>query len=566
MRPILSWRDTRAIPATAVAALGFANIALGFTAPLSAPTVFLLQAHLGGVFAPIVSGLVLVLLAGGLLRGLGAARLVTLALLLPVALSAPLAHNDWALSALVPMAMLLVYRSRFGAVSRAPWRGGAAMLAGIVLLSLAGSAFQGAFGLSVHRLVPVHIVRAADRDDTVVVHRPLPTGPDLWLALPAAGLGGLVILFGLAGLTLPGLPRRATDERRARALAERLFETHETDGVSYFALSPDKTVWTDPSGRGAVAFRLFGGTALVIGDPLAALADRSLVLEGFLSYCRAHGLTPAFYQTRAGTLPTYRTRGFHALGIGREAIIDLPAFTLSGKRIANVRHSVTHAERAGLSVRLFDGDRMDEATRGDLLDISTQWLARRGGGEMGFTMGRLSRDGRPTPGARVAVAYDAAGQAQAFITVVPIGGGCGWMLDLMRRRNNAVSGTMDLLITRMAEALRDEGFATFSLSLAPLASADGDDEDAPAAACRARGLLYEKMNGAYNYRSLFTYKNKFNVRWETRYLVYAGNVALPSALYAVTRAHLPERLIALPSLPRPAFLRRPHRAVAAGSA
>jgi lysylphosphatidylglycerol synthetase-like protein (DUF2156 family) len=47
------------------------------------------------------------------------------------------------------------------------------------------------------------------------------------------------------------------------------------------------------------------------------------------------------------------------------------------------------------------------------------------------------------------------------------------------------------------------------------------------------------MDGAYNYRSLFNYKKKFAVRWETRYLVYAGDAALPGALCAVARAHLP---------------------------
>jgi lysylphosphatidylglycerol synthetase-like protein (DUF2156 family) len=42
------------------------------------------------------------------------------------------------------------------------------------------------------------------------------------------------------------------------------------------------------------------------------------------------------------------------------------------------------------------------------------------------------------------VARDAAGWAQAFITVALAGGGRGWLLDLMRRRQDGASGTMDL--------------------------------------------------------------------------------------------------------------------------
>ena len=225
--------------------------------------------------------------------------------------------------------------------------------------------------------------------------------------------------------------------------------------------------------------------------------------------------------------------------IGCEAIIDLPRFTLSGKRMANVRHAVTHAERAGLRVQLSDADALDAATRADLRALSDKWLAAKGGAELGFTMGRLGPDGGPSPRARVAVAYGPEGQAQAFITVVPAGGGRGWLLDLMRRRQDVESGTMDLLIARTAEALRDEGYALLSLSLAPLANGEDAVEDAPRPVRLGRKLLYEKMDGAYSYRSLFTYKKKFGVRWETRYLVYAGDAALPAALYAVVRAHLP---------------------------
>jgi lysylphosphatidylglycerol synthetase-like protein (DUF2156 family) len=297
-----------------------------------------------------------------------------------------------------------------------------------------------------------------------------------------------------------------------------------------------------------VAFRLIRATALVVGDPVAPMNAFPDVLERFLGHCRANGWTPAFYQTLVATLPFYRVHGLQAMAIGREAIIDLPSFTLDGKRIANVRHSVTHAERAGITVRLLDGADLGDDARRDVLSISEEWLAGKGGSELGFTMGQVTRDGHTTPGARVALAYDGANRAQAFITVVPAGGGRGWMLDLMRRRRDALSGTMDLLIARTALALRDEGYAMFSLSLAPMAAGEADDEDAPAIARKGRALLYDKMGGAYNYRSLFNFKKKFGVRWETRYLMYDGAVALPGSLYAIVRAHMPATLVPLPSL------------------
>jgi lysylphosphatidylglycerol synthetase-like protein (DUF2156 family) len=542
----------RALSAAAIGALGLVDLAVGVVVPRSAPLLFWPLTSLRGAMAALACGLALLLLARGLSRGLRAAWALTLVLLVLAALAASVDHGDRAVLALLPAAALWLHRRNFTAPARATWRGAATLLAGLVLLSGAATVLHAL--PTGHRRGLAHVAHAADvhgrRRGLRAVSAPL--GGD-WAVLLLPGAATAILLLGLRALTLPGRPRRTMDEDASRALACRLFDAHGANGVGYFAsyapAGGATHLWSDPGQRGVVAYCVVGSTALVVGDPLAAPADLPAVLDGFLAHCYAHGWTPAFYQTLGATLPRYRARGLRALAIGREALIDLPGFTLSGKRIANVRHSVAHAERAGLRVQLYAAGELDVGTRTELRALSEEWLAAKGGAEMGFTMGRLSAEGHPTPGARVAVARDAAGRVQAFLTAVPAGGGRSWMLDLMRRRHDSESGAMDLLIARTAEALRDEGFQRLSLSLAPLASAEDDAEDAPAIARRGRTLLFEKMDGAYNYRSLFTYKRKFGVRWETRYLVYVGDAALPAALSAVARAHLPSPRSLLPRRP-----------------
>jgi lysylphosphatidylglycerol synthetase-like protein (DUF2156 family) len=120
----------------------------------------------------------------------------------------------------------------------------------------------------------------------------------------------------------------------------------------------------------------------------------------------------------------------------------------------------------------------------------------------------------------VAVALDEQGTARAFITLIPVPARRGWMLDLMRRRADASGGAMELLIARTAEYLRERGNQTFSLSLAPLASTHPSDEDTAAVVRRARKFLYEHFDHLYNYRSLQRFKDKFNPRWDERFLAY----------------------------------------------
>lgn len=544
MRPSSSFRDPRSIAARVVGVLGVADLVMSGLAPHLAPAVFLPLAWLGGGLAALTCGCSLLVLAAGLRRGLRSAWLLSIVALAQAVLASPANHDTLALLPIIPLALLLAQLNHFAVRPRRPWRGSIAVLA--------GSMATWALGETIHhghvRSALAHVARAEESSPHPrTAHALLVHAPQLWPWLPLTGVASLLLLWGLYGLTVPSFV--APDvARQVRERARRLFEQQGSNPLGYFAATGDKCLWEAPGGGGVVAYRVFGTTALVAGDPLAAPADLPGVVAAFVSYCRDRGWTPAFYQVLPGTLPVYRALGFRALAIGREAVIDLPAFTLQGKRIANVRHSVTHAERAGLSVKLYRADEIDARTRAELLDISREWLATKAGGEMGFTMGQLGPDGSPMPGARVAIAYDRDNRPQAFITLNPAGSGRGWTLDLMRRRRTAESGTMDLLIARTAEALRDEGFAIFSLSLVPMASAEDDDEDAPTLARRVRATLFHRMDGLYNYRSLFNYKKKFGVRWETRYLVYAGNMALPAAIYATARAHMPAHLVTFPTL------------------
>src|SRR2546423_2282324 len=551
MRPATFLPAPRVLLAATVGALGLVDLTVGVVVLRAAPIIFWPLTSLRGSLAPLACGLALLLLARGLGRGLRVAWALTLGLLLLAALAARVNHDDWAVLALLPAAALWLRRRDFTVPARAPRRGYAALLVGLALLSAAATVPHGLPVVHRHGLALAPTAHAAHGHRRALRASPVRRGGD-WAVLLLPGAMALLLL-GLRGLTLPGLPGRAVDEDASRDRARRLFDAHGAHGVGHFAsyatAGGATHLWADARQRGVVAYRVVGNTALVAGDPLAAAADLPIVLHGFLAHCYAHGWTPAFYQTLGATLPHYRARGLRALAIGREAIVDLPTFTLSGKRIANVRHSVTHAERADLRVQLYAAGALDAATRTELRALSDEWLAAQGGAQIGVTKGQLSPQGYPSTGARVAVARDRAGRVQAFLTVVPAGGGRGWLLDLMRRGRDSQSGTMDLLIARTAETLRDEGFERLSLSLAPLASTEDDDEDAPEVARWGRRLLYEKMDGAYNYRSLFNYKKKFAVRWETRYLVYAGDAALPGALYAVARAHLPSPRRVLPRLP-----------------
>ena len=85
-----------------------------------------------------------------------------------------------------------------------------------------------------------------------------------------------------------------------------------------------------------------------------------------------------------------------------------------------------------LSINVFDEFRSQ---------VSDEWLARRPFPEMAFLLG-VAHD-LADPQNLLAVARGADGSVEGFVTWTPVPEGGGWMLDMMRRRSDAMPGLMD---------------------------------------------------------------------------------------------------------------------------
>lgn len=318
---------------------------------------------------------------------------------------------------------------------------------------------------------------------------------------------------------------------------------HATNPLAAYALQPDKTYFFSRAGHAALAYRVASGVAIVAGDSIGARASWEAIIGEFLAYCRTQDWQPAFYQVCPAALPLYRRYGFQALKVGEDAVLDLQGFSLAGKARANVRHAVTHAERAGLSALFYEGAVADPTVRDQLEQISTVWLRDKAMAETSFSLGSFADVG--SADMLVAVARDAGGTVWAFATFRPLPAARAWTLDLMRRRQDAPNGAMELLIARTATYLRQRGAATLSLGTAPLASTHAEPAE-PALLARARDFLFENMGFLYSYKSLF-FKRKFAPRWEERYLLYQGPAQLPEVILALVRVHV--ACLAIPHQP-----------------
>ncbi len=289
---------------------------------------------------------------------------------------------------------------------------------------------------------------------------------------------------------------------------------------------------------GIVAYQRRAGVALALADPLGPASSRAGSVAEFIADAERVGLVPCFFsagETTRDAVP----EGWRSLVVADDTIVDLPGLAFTGKAWGPVRTSLNRAEREEESFRLTHLKDESWGVRAQLRAISDGWVGDKGLPEMGFTLGTLVE--AESPEVRLALAVAPNGDIDGFLSWLPVYGDAGivrgWTLDLMRRRDGAAFGpVMEFLIGSSAKAFSEEGAEIMSLSGAPLT------HDYPAGAGVIADLstkLAEALEPVYGFQSLHRFKQKFQPRYETLYLLYRDESDLPLIGLALTRAFLP---------------------------
>lgn len=337
--------------------------------------------------------------------------------------------------------------------------------------------------------------------------------------------------------------------------------------LAFFGLSSENLHFLAPYGEGLVNYRLANNVAIVLGDPVCAPEACEQVTRSFLNFCALHNWRVAFYQVYPASLDTYRALKLKLFKMGEEAVLDPQAFTLNGSALANVRTSCRRAEREEVTIHWYEGELPPEV-RQQIEHLSNAWLESKAGkhaSETGFSTGRLDElnyavaraellasipplsNGaqQSVPRFVTAVAMTGSGQPCAFTTFTPVYGSptidetgpessaWGWTLDMMRRRSDAPPGVIELLLVRSIERFRSRGAHILSLGL--VAWSDTRQE-MTSAQRQIVSFITDHLHLLESHSSLFKFKQKFHPRWESRYIVASGTLALPKIALAVFSA------------------------------
>jgi lysylphosphatidylglycerol synthetase-like protein (DUF2156 family) len=233
--------------------------------------------------------------------------------------------------------------------------------------------------------------------------------------------------------------------------------------------------------RGFIAYKMVGGTALVLADPVAAVENRAELIRDFMKAKR----NVSFWQVSRTTAEILSSMGFMVNEMGTDIRLDLPNY----KR-KSLRHDFNRSIKDGYVTK---ESTVAEVGLEAVREVSERWRETRT-----FKDREVAFLNRPVvledePDVRQFFTFDRDGKLVAFSFYDPIyedGQVVGYSTSFKRRIPECDSKICNAILHFAIETFRAEGRKSLYLGLSPMA--DIEDKE-----FRANTLLSRAFSGAF---------------------------------------------------------------------
>ncbi|GAA4659456.1 rhomboid family intramembrane serine protease [Arthrobacter cryoconiti] len=351
-------------------------------------------------------------------------------------------------------------------------------------------------------------------------------------------------------LMLRSFLRPAHDSQGTNALRARgILKATRGSSLSWMTQWSGNSYWFAESGNSFIAYRVLSGIALTLGPPVGPPTELLKTIDEFTRYTAENGWTPCFYSVPGEFRAATQDLGWGSVEVAQETILDLAGLSFTGKKFQDIRTALNKANKEGIHAQWISYPEAPLSIADQIHAISEEWVADKKMPEMGFTLGGLEEINDPE--VRCLLAIDDQHTVHAIASWLPVYRDeivVGWTLDFMRRRSSGFRASIEFLIASAALSCKEDGYEFLSLSGAPLARIEqtptGSALHTPEPRRAGLDKLLEQLGAilepVYGFKSLLTFKSKFQPRYEPLFMVYPDAAALPNIANAVGRAYLPK--------------------------
>jgi lysylphosphatidylglycerol synthetase-like protein (DUF2156 family) len=353
-------------------------------------------------------------------------------------------------------------------------------------------------------------------------------------------LGGALIAGSGLALMWPVTARRQPGDL-SRVWA--LINATKRDPLAPFAMQAGKCYLFSAEGGAAVAYRTRIGYAVVSGDPLGNEAQFPQLVADFAAHCRDYGWRMAVLgcserHLRLWSDPKILGTSLRPIPIGRDVVIDVADFAMTGRKFRNLRQGVQRTHNCGITTEIVAEQDLDDRQVAELTEV-LRASPSGAHSDRGFCM---SLDGvleGRFPGIQLIVARDKLGRAQGFHRYATAGRGSEITLEVPWRRRGAPNGIDERLSVDMIAAAKDAGAQRLSLSFA--AFPELFDEQDRGWMQRIFYWLIHRLDPLIALESLYRYVRKFHALGERRYALVSLTQLVPLIYVLMSLELMPRR-------------------------
>lgn len=319
-----------------------------------------------------------------------------------------------------------------------------------------------------------------------------------------------------------------------------LLREFATNPVSAIILEDDKQYFFPKSCEGVIGYTTINNIAIVAGEPICSDYNLNSVLLEFKKFCSDNSLSICFCQVSEKYKKVLEDADFIVQEYGKEAIIHLDTYTISGSKTSKIRWANNKMDKLGIKVTEYKPlVERDESIEKQIANVSNEWLRMKKSAELSFMLGTISLN-RPFD-RRYFMATNSEGQVLGVIVCFPYKSQKGYFIDITRRSKDAPLGIMEKLTIDVCKILKEDNVKEVSLGLAPLADIQGGNSIESRIIYKFLKFIYKYMNSFYGFKALYDYKKKYNPSaWESRFIAYSSEAAIISIGYAMVKAKHPQ--------------------------
>ncbi|HEX7903936.1 MAG TPA: phosphatidylglycerol lysyltransferase domain-containing protein [Chitinophagaceae bacterium] len=316
-----------------------------------------------------------------------------------------------------------------------------------------------------------------------------------------------------------------------RDKAKFLLTQYGNSSMDYFKTYKDKLFFLSDIHDAFIAYRIAGGFAIVLEEPVCAAENKIDVLEEFDRHCRKMGLKPAFYRVDENSIPWFNQLRKNKLLIGQEAILEVNRFSLEGKDKKSLRNGIGGLQKKGYIINFCPAPQTPELIR-QLKKVSDEWLQEFERNESIFSQGMF--DEIELKDQDIITVEDGQRSIYAFLNIIPDYAEYDCTYDLIRKTKEAPAAAMDALIVRLIEYAKEHNKQYLNLGLVPMTGILHPDNTAE----QIIKIAAEKIKRFHHYKGLRAFKDKYATFWDNKYLIYDDDfdlLQLPIALSTVMK-------------------------------